>query len=165
MANAIVRPITDEDAFDVIGLIAACWADYDGCVFAIHEVPHLVAPATAYTSWGGQGWVAEAPGGRIVGTAGMRPRAEGFAELCQLYVHRRMRRSGVGRELVLVAEEAARVGGASRMYLWSDTRFATAHEFYERLGYVRLPGRRALGDLSQSEEFRFEKPLCPKAPQ
>jgi putative acetyltransferase len=45
------------------------------------------------------------------------------------------------------------------MFFWSDTRFTDAHRLYARLGYVQADGRRDLGDVSNSTEYRFEKAL------
>ena len=50
-------------------------------------------------------------------------------------------------------------GGFAEMVLWSDTRFARDHRFYEKLGFVRWPGERYLGDVSESWEYHFRKPL------
>jgi putative acetyltransferase len=56
------------------------------------------------------------------------------------------------------AEAHARGKGASRIVLWSDTRFLTAHRLYRRLGYAQQ-GSRQLADISQSAEYGFEKAL------
>ena len=70
-----------------------------------------------------------------------------------------LRRRGLGERLIRLAEGHARERDATRIFFWSDTRFATAHRLYERLGYIRAEGTRALGDISRSIEYRFEKPL------
>jgi putative acetyltransferase len=45
------------------------------------------------------------------------------------------------------------------MIFWSDTRFTDAHRLYKRLGYQQTAEQRDLGDISNSSEYRFEKPL------
>jgi putative acetyltransferase len=45
------------------------------------------------------------------------------------------------------------------MMLWSDTRFSRGHRFYEKLGFVRWPGERYLGDVSETWEYHFRKRL------
>jgi putative acetyltransferase len=72
-----------------------------------------------------------------------------------LYVRAAARRSGLGGRLLAVAEDEARRRGARRIQLWSDTRFTTAHRFYERRG----PATRELHDLSASVEYLFFKDL------
>lgn len=51
-----------------------------------------------------------------------------------------------------------RARGAERLALWTDTRFARAHRFYERRGYLRHGSIRILDDLSNSLEFRYARP-------
>jgi hypothetical protein len=47
------------------------------------------------------------------------------------------------------------------MILWTDTRFQTAHRFYERLGYQSDGRTRAIDDLSRSVEYFYSKRLKP----
>ncbi len=160
----IVRAGRDSDADAIIGLIADCWSEYPGCVMDLHgENPHLLAPASHYESRGGSLAVAEV-GGQVVGTvscqAAESPRA---LELKGLYVRRDQRGTGVADRLLAVVEDAARRHHAERIALWSDTRFARAHRFYERHGYVAAGAVRALGDLSNSLEYPYGKPIVPLA--
>jgi putative acetyltransferase len=152
-----IRDARDEDSWDLIGLIAACWAEYPGCVLDVHgEEPWLLAPATSHTDLGGRLWVAES-GGRVVASIGLKPAGAGVA-LKSLYVARSARRHGLGERLVVLVEREAATRGAAFIELWSDTRFLDAHRLYERLGYAR-GGTRELGDLSRSVEFYFRKYL------
>lgn len=80
-------------------------------------------------------------------------------ELKHVYVDASARRRGIARRLVERAEREARSRGCRLVELWSDSRFEGAHRFYEGLGYERLPGRRLLGDLSDSAEYAFTKLL------
>jgi putative acetyltransferase len=155
-----VRDARDDDDWDLIGLVAACWAEYPGCVLDVHgEEPWLRAPATAYAAKGGRLWVAE-DDGRVVGSAGIVPSSEpDAAALRSLYVARRARRQGLGARLVDLVEREARRRGASTLELWTDTRFTDAHRLYERLGYTRGPRTRELHDLSRTVEYYYVKSL------
>jgi GNAT superfamily N-acetyltransferase len=157
MTGSEVRHVRDDDSAGLIELIGACWAEYPGCVLDIdREEPWLRAPAAAYAASGGTCWVVE-DGGDIVACVGIKPLPDGAAELKSLYVAARARRRGLGERLTgLVESEAARLG-ASRIVLWSDTRFGDAHRLYERLGYVRTGRTRELHDLSQTVEYEFVK--------
>jgi putative acetyltransferase len=159
-AQLTIRDAADGDSFDVIGLVAACWAEYPGCVLDLdREMGHLRAVASAFAGWGGRLWVAE-DAGRLVATVGLVPGATpDEAELRMLYVHRRWRRLGLGERLVALVEQEAAERGASDIFLWSDTRFADAHRLYERLGYARGEGTRELHDLSNTVEYTFRKRL------
>ena len=61
--------------------------------------------------------------------------------------------------LLETAEAHARAAGATRLVLWSDTRFDRAHRFYEKRGYVRHGPIRVLHDISNSLEFGYAKPV------
>jgi putative acetyltransferase len=90
---------------------------------------------------------------------GWQPTSPGTVELQRLYVARRWRRLGVAATLAGRVERAALDRSAERIELWSDSRFADAHRFYERHGYVRSGPDRHLGDLSQTVERHYEKAL------
>jgi putative acetyltransferase len=156
-----IRDGRDDDAWDLVGLVAGCWSEYPGCVLDVHgEEPELLAIESAYRKKGGRFWVVERDG-RLVASVGLAPAPEKGAVLLQkLYVARAARRQGLGQKLVgLVETEAANLG-ASKIELWSDTRFEPAHRLYERLGYTRNGATRELHDLSNSVEYHYLKQLA-----
>ena len=158
-ATVPLRPVRNSDGDGLIDLIGSCWAEYQGLVMDVDgELPHLRAIAAAYAGWGGRAWVAEG-GGHVVGSVGLVPAGERAVEVRMLYVRASARRAGLGARLLSLAEQAARRDGAERAELWTDTRFTTAHRFYERNGYRRGPDTRALHDLSGSVEYFYAKPL------
>ena len=61
---------------------------------------------------------------------------ENAAELVRLYVQERSTRRGIGRELLLRAEEEAIVRGATTLWLSAWTPNLRALAFYERCGYA-----------------------------
>lgn len=92
-------------------------------------------------------------------TAAPTTSATAIAELKTLYVWPDARRSGLGAALVAHVEREAQARfGATRMELWSDTRFTDAHRLYERLGY-RRGSTRALHDLSNTLEYFYARDL------
>jgi putative acetyltransferase len=155
-----IREARDDDAWDLVGLVAGCWSEYPGCVLDVHgEAPELLAIASAYRSRGGRFWVAEA-GGRLVASAGLAPGPSSDSALLQkLYVARAARRAGLGSRLANLVETEALTRGAIRVELWSDTRFTDAHHFYERHGYVRDATSRELHDLSNTVEYHYLKDM------
>ncbi|WP_201832285.1 GNAT family N-acetyltransferase [Microvirga zambiensis] len=156
----IIRSVVDADAQDIFGLIAICYAEYPGCFVDPHDdLPDLRAPSISYAASGGAFWAVEDERGRICACVAVDFPEAGVAELHRLYVRPGQRGQGLGSRLVQRAETHARMRGASRLILWSDTRFTTAHRLYSRLGYVQIDGQRQLGDISQSVEYRFEKVL------
>lgn len=156
----VIRAVRDGDRQDLFGLIAICYADYPGCFVDPHDdLPDLRAPGTSYDWTGGAFWAVEDERGRVCACVAVDFPESGTAELHRLYVRPDQRGRGLGSRLVHRAELHARSKGASRIVLWSDTRFTTAHRLYTRLGYGRTEGQRQLADISQSAEYRFEKSL------
>jgi len=158
-ALPVFRPVRDDDSAALIELIAGCWAEYPGCVMDVDgEEPWLRAPASAYADLGGIFEVVEIQG-EIVACVGVQPEGPGAVSLRSLYVAAAARRRGLGAELVDRVETEARRRGATRVELWSDSRFTEAHRLYQRLGCTRLPGSRELHDRSNTVEYHFAKTL------
>lgn len=168
-----IRPGRDSDADALIALISACWGMYPGIRMDVDgEMPELHALASYYAKAGGASWVAE-DGGAVLGMAAVRPHDSGAQpgaghraprqssgwELCRVYVHPSQHGSGLGHALVDDAEAHAIAAGATRLMLWSDTRFDRAHRFYEKRSYVRAGPIRVLQDISNSLEFAYAKPV------
>jgi len=155
-----IRDARDDDAEGLIALIAGCYAEYPNCILDVDgECPELRCIATTFRRWGGHFLVAHCKG-RIVGSSGCHPTGNTLIwQFRKLYVAREARGQGLGSTLVRLTEDYSREHGARYAEFWSDTRFVTAHRLYERLGYVRGPGKRSLPDISRSYEYYFSKPL------
>ena len=104
-------------------------------------------------------WVSEDESGRICACASVDFPEANTAELHRLYVRPDQQGRGLGSSLVRAVERLAHERGATRMILWSDTRFTDAHRLYRKLGYTQTDRQRDLGDISNSSEFYFEKTL------
>jgi putative acetyltransferase len=155
-----IRDARDDDAWDLIGLVAGCWSEYPGCILDVHgEEPELLSIATAFRARGGRFWVVE-DGGRLVASVGTAPGPTPVSTLLmKLYVARSARRQGLGGTLVRLVESEAAATGATEVELWTDTRFVHAHRLYERHGYLRNGETRELHDLSHSVEYHYRKEL------
>lgn len=161
MNDATLRPGRDADAEGFIDLIGDCWSEYPGCLMDLDgELPELRALATYFAEAGGALWTAE-QNGRVIGMAATRPMGQDAAfEICKVYVAKEARGTGLAHDLLGAAEAYARAAGAERLVLWTDTRFETAHRFYEKRGFVRQGSIRILDDISKSLEFRYVKPIA-----
>ncbi|GAK33899.1 hypothetical protein JCM17846_29100 [Iodidimonas nitroreducens] len=168
-----IRSGRPEDTPQVIGLIGRCFSAYPGCVL---DLPGLDADlhhiSSLYEQQGGHFWVAETlvaakqsphPRQQIIGCVGYTPKADQAIELKRLYVDTSMRRLGLASALLELVMEKARDCGASRMDLWSDTRFIEAHAFYQRHGFIGPGETRDLNDPSNTTEYHFYKNLAPHA--
>jgi GNAT superfamily N-acetyltransferase len=159
MTDWHIRPGQDADGPGIIALITTCWSAYPGLHLDVDgELPQLHALATNYENLGGALWIAEADG-RIVGMIAVQQEQRTIWEICQVYVDPPLHGSGLGHGLLDRAERYAIEGGAATLHLWSDTRFARAHRFYEKRSYVRRGPVRVLNDLSNSLEFGYAKPV------
>lgn len=158
-AHPIIRPGHDSDADGFIALIATCWSQYPGVHLDVDgEEPELRALASYYAGQGGALWAAEVDGA-VVGMIATRPRDAGAWEICRVYVHPARHGDGLGHRLLDMAEAHAIDAGATRIKLWSDTRFDRAHRFYEKHSYVRSGPLRVLADACHSLEFAYAKPV------
>lgn len=157
---ASIREGRDSDEAGLIELIGSVFAEYPNCVLAVdEEIPELCHIATSFAGWDGRFWVAERDG-RIVGCIGLTPAHEpDGVELKKLYVAESERRSGLGGRLTELVVAEARVRGARFIDLWSDTKFETAHRFYEKRGFKRSGETRELHDLSDTVEYYFRREL------
>ena len=154
-----LRPACDADAQELFGLLALCFADYPGCFVDPHDdLKDLLRPGQSFPPPGGF-FVIEDGRGRIGACAALDFPEQGVAELHRVYVRPDLQRRGLGRRLSEAMLARAAAAGATRMILYSDTRFAGAHAMYQRLGFARVGGARALGDISGSREYRFERAL------
>ncbi len=157
----MIRPALDADG-DAFGrLTARCWADYPGCYYDRRgELADLDRIASLYEERDGQAWAAISQN-RLVGTVAVAPAGQiGDAwEIAKLYVAPDIRRQNVATLLLDTAEAFVAERGGRRVVLWTDTRFAGAHRFYEQRGYVQDGRTRALHDLSQSVESFYAKRL------
>lgn len=159
MSGWCMRPGRDADAAGVIALIVACWSLYPGCVLDVDgEERHLRVLASYYADQGGALWVAER-GDTIAGMIATKPLGDGTWEICKVYVSPDLHGGGLGHALLDQAEAHAIGAGATRLALWSDTRFDRAHRFYEKRSYVRSGPIRVLHDVSNSLEFAYAKPV------
>jgi GNAT superfamily N-acetyltransferase len=160
-----LRPVRDEDADHLIALIGAVYDEHPGCVL---DLPGLDAdlsyPETHAACRGNRWWVVEDAGG-IVATVGVSAlREDGAVELKRLYVAASHRRQGLASRLVATVDAHAARVGATRLELWSDTRFEDAHRLYTGQGYEATARTRALHDPSNTTEYHFSKPVVPAEP-
>jgi putative acetyltransferase len=159
-ASVLIREARDSDAARLIELIGSVFAEYPGCVLDVDgELPELRRIASYFGEHNGRFWVAERDG-QLIGSIGFSPASDPSGiELKKLYVAAEARKTGLGAQLVALVEDEARRRSARFIDLWSDTRFTTAHAFYEKRGWMRGPKTRELFDRSATVEYYFRKDL------
>jgi putative acetyltransferase len=163
-ASFPLLPATDADGEGLARLIAACFAEYEGCLYEPAEFPELAAPATHYSARGTELWVSGG-NGRILASVAITPvPCQRACEITKVYLEAGLRGTGKGEALLAHAAVRAEAMGLPDLVLWSDTRFARAHRFYERLGFERVPVVRYLADVSASWEYRYERRSGVSAP-
>ena len=155
--SLVIRPVGDGDGPALARLVAACFAEHEGCLYEASEFPELVAPARHCAAKGADFHVMVA-GSALVGSIAITtvPR-QSACEITKFYLAAAHRGSGAAQTLMQQAARSAMRMGHADLVLWTDTRFARAHRFYEKLGFVRLPVIRRLADVSLSWEYRYER--------
>jgi putative acetyltransferase len=156
LGEATIREARDSDADGIIAVIRAVYAEYPGCIFDLeNELPELKKPASFFAADKGKLWIAERDG-EIVASFGFLPAEKpGGMELHKVYLRRDQRGSGLARRMFETALIEMQRRRARFVELWTDTRFQSAHRFYEKLGFTRMPGERLLNDLSRSSEIHY----------
>jgi predicted N-acetyltransferase YhbS len=110
----------------------------------------LADPSAAFA--GGAIFVAESAG-TPVGVCGLRPCGDGTFEIAKLAVDPSRHRQGIGRRLVQHCLDEARVLGADRIVLVSNSRLASAIALYEAFGFTHAPIPQAFLDTYETADI------------
>lgn len=151
MTSFTVRIAAEADALDIAdqyaGLHRDQWAETGAPPSGDREPDWLAEVRQALEADDTRLFVAESDG-LVIGTARVEFAERPFfriAEVHRVYVRQEWRRRGVATELMRVAEDAARAGGARDVRLTVVTENEPAIRFYRELGYgdfaVRLHKR------------------------
>jgi putative acetyltransferase len=89
---------------------------------------------------GGMIFIAERQG-EPVGCAALLRMDDGGFELAKMAVADHAKGGGIGRKLIDACIDAARVAGAHRVYLESNSALAPALSLYRSAGFVKLPSQ------------------------
>jgi putative acetyltransferase len=81
-------------------------------------------------------------GGRPVGCCALISEGPGVFELSKMAVAEELRGRGIGRQILNYTLAQARILGARRLVLGSNTRLANAVHLYEALGFRHIPPER-----------------------
>lgn len=128
---AIVEPAAPTDISTIEALLAAAGLPLDGAAEAF-----------------GLGVVARDGDGRVVGAAAVE-RFGAAGLLRSVVVAADRRGTGLGREVVMAAEDLARSHGIRDLYLLTQT----AADWFPRLGYAAVPRDEAIAAVGASIEF------------
>ncbi|WP_316861573.1 GNAT family N-acetyltransferase [uncultured Cohaesibacter sp.] len=155
MSFSYIRPATDEDGPAIARLITGIFKDYENCHFVDEEYAELAHPASYYAAMGGQIWVAEEDGEIVGSLAIAESLTPGVFELFKVYVSKKARGQGLAWSMFNLATDLVDSRNGHSIRLWTDTRFVEGHQFYEKIGFQKIPVLRFLGDLSNSWEFAY----------
>ncbi|RME75586.1 MAG: GNAT family N-acetyltransferase [Planctomycetota bacterium] len=158
-----LAPYTPRHHCGVLALVGSCYAEY-GQVLELRTLDADLAGIEDAYPWPEATFQVLLEGERVVGTVAVRQLDAATAELKRLYLLARWRGQGIGKRLALWACEWARRRGCSRVRLWSDVHFETAHALYEHLGARRTGRSRRLGGVNDVREDEFELALEPACP-
>lgn len=147
----------NSDQEQIIRLIDGCYQEYGDRVVLAGDDSDLLDIEGNYRDRQGEFIVVRDNKNRVVGTHAVVPIAQS-SNLCtfrRLYLDTRLRGTGIGKALMVWAIDWARTAGFRRVEFWSDTRFARAHAFFEKLGFQTQGETRDMNDGIQpySEYF------------
>lgn len=155
MSYTFIRPATDEDGPAIGRLVAKVFADYENCHFVEAEFPELQHPASYYAAMGGQMWVAESDGELVGSLAIGETLTQGVFELFKVYVAKEARGQGLAWSMYNLATDLVDSREGHTIKLWTDTRFVEGHQFYDKVGFERVPVIRYLNDASDTWEYCY----------
>lgn len=179
MSVVAVRPVRPGDLPAVGALTAEAYradgllAEGDDYETELRDVERRLAEATVLvaTTAREDRWDGAEPGEEVVGTITLAPYGSTYAEtagpgeweLRMLAVAPRARGQGVAADLVLGAAREAVAAGARSVVLSTLDAMRTAHRLYERLGFVRAPGRDWHHEDVSLRVFTWTPPASPGA--
>lgn len=162
-----IRLAARTDQPQIVRLIADIFREYGETICLDNCDSDLLDLERNFTTPGGCFWVLEEQG-RVRGTVAVTPAQEtavdppGHCLLKRLYLHPSLRGAAWGRELMQTAVDWARQHGFQRMEFWSDSRFARAHNFYQKFGCQMTGQSRVMHDSYEPyEEYHFLLELAP----
>jgi GNAT superfamily N-acetyltransferase len=135
--SVVVRAVRTEDVDALVALVRDVLAEFDlefGTGSPTDDA--LLSLPASYDDHGGALWVAEHHG-RIIGSCGVFPVAEGTYELRKMYLHADSRGLGVGKHLLERAVAWVREQGGRRIVLDTTEQMTRAIAFYEAHGFIR----------------------------
>jgi N-acetylglutamate synthase-like GNAT family acetyltransferase len=137
-----LRAATDADAAEVAALVDDA---YERWVARLGVVPRPMTEDYAEVIRERRVTVAESDGA-IVGVLVLDVTDEGFV-IDNVAVHPTVRGTGLGRNLLALAESEARRAGFDSIYLYTHEKASDNIALYSRIGYVEYD-RRSEGDFS-----------------
>ena len=146
-----MRPAVDDDATAVKACVTAAFAPY---VARIGKPPAPMLLDFAAEIQAGHVWVAVA-GAEVVGAIVQYDTAQGFY-IDTVAALPRLRGQGVGRALLVFAEDEARRRGHRAVHLCTNAHMTENQVFYPRIGYVEV-ARKAEGGY---DRVFYAKPLA-----
>jgi putative acetyltransferase len=160
-----IRVATNDDCDGIVDVIDNVLKEYGDriCVTPGGSEADVLDIETGYRARGGEFWVLEGfheGQAQIVGTHATRPDKDNPKEVCtfkRLYLHRELRGTSWGHDLMQVTIDWARESKFKRVEFWSDTRFERAHRFFEKFGFQKSGEVRDMTDsaVPYSEYFFF----------
>lgn len=99
---------------------------------------HLDHPRESFIDTGGAILMAELDGS-VIGCCGLLKHEEGVFEVSKMAVERRLRGAGIGRVLLQGVIAHARILGARRLEILSNTCLEPAIRLYRNMGFREVP--------------------------
>ncbi|MEZ6093309.1 MAG: GNAT family N-acetyltransferase [Pirellulaceae bacterium] len=159
------RKATNADWRQIADLIERVYHEYGETLCLDDADRDLLDIESYYFKRGGYFWVLESESG-IVGSHAAHPSVDAptVCTFRRLYLDQELRGQDWGRQLMQITIDWAIENAFRKIAFWSDTRFARAHRFFERFGFVKTGEEREMFDaIEPYREFYFYLDINPSA--
>ena len=149
-----LEPFRKEHEKAVVALIEACYSEYGQRIELDTLDSDLLRIEETYRAPDGffRILIAER---KVIGTVAMKGLSHDAAELKRVFLDGAFRGRGLGKKLSLWAFARAGEGNCTKVDIWSDVLYETAHHLYRGLGARDTGRRRELGGVNDVDEFCF----------
>ncbi len=129
-----IKTAKNTDLQYIIEIIKEHYADY-GDSFNLEKFDSdLKDIEQSYFAKNGYFWIAE-DNNKVVGIIAITPIDDKTGEIKRFYVCKKLRRQGIGKQLLNVCLEYAQKQGFHEIILWTDIRYKEAQAFYLKNGF------------------------------
>ena len=157
--ESIIRPANNKDSPAIISLIDTVLGEWNDRVCLDEAEKDLLNIESHYFDQGGIFVVLET-NGEITGTHAVLPIDEMTCSFKRLYLQKYLRGGSSGNNLLQWTIDWAKQEKFQKIEFWSDTRFARAHQFFNRFGFKKNGQIRKMTDsFDPYKEFYFSMEL------
>ncbi|MHA8137689.1 GNAT family N-acetyltransferase [Lactobacillaceae bacterium Scapto_B20] len=134
-----IAPITKQDNEALKQIIKAALEEYgDNVPNSTYDDPVLNDLFTFYQQTPKSQYNVVKRNGKVLGGGGVAPYTDEIAEVQKLFLSGETRGHGIGKQLIMMAEQTARQFGFKQLYIETFSNMDAAIGLYEHVGFHRI---------------------------